>query len=485
MKKRIKLNNTKAMLVFAGCLPLMTAFSTQAQEHASFTANGWYGGLNIGQSRATIDFSGIRSSLEASGFNDIEIKENEQDFAYKIFAGYQFNEYFALESGFFDLGKFSYQATAQPTSTAQGSIKVRGLNFDLVGILPITEKFSAFARGGLNLAETRNSFSSTGMPGREDSRSRATDPNYKLGAGLQYALNENFALRAEVERYRVKNISKDRGDIDFYSVGLVYRFGGQSSPAPRPATPRAAALTEQYCSILDIQFDIAQDKVQPVDEEKLSVVGTFLTKYPGTTAVIEAHSDNVGKPAYNMALSQRRARNVVNHLVENYQIAPSRLQAVGFGASRPVADNSSTEGQRSNRRIHAIIDCAADIEGLKPVAARVTVGLLVEFDHNKADVRPRYRKELRNVADFLKANPGVTATIEGHTDNADPALAMELSQRRAQNVVDYLADNFSVERSRLNAAGFGETRRTAYNSSAAGRQENRRVNILFNYPQEK
>lgn len=88
------------------------------------------------------------------------------------------------------------------------------------------------------------------------------------------------------------------------------------------------------------------------------------------------------------------------------------------------------------------------------------------------------------MANFLKAHPSVTATIEGHTANLQttPKLAQEISQRRAQNVVNYLVDNFGIARSRLTAEGFGDTRRFAYNTSLEGQQENRRVNVIINYP---
>jgi len=59
---------------------------------------------------------------------------------------------------------------------------------------------------------------------------------------------------------------------------------------------------------------------------------------------------------------------------------------------------------------------------------------------------------------------------------------MQLSQRRAENVVNALVTQFGVDRTRLFAAGFGETRRFAYNTSVEGRQENRRVNIILDFP---
>ena len=111
----------------------------------------------------------------------------------------------------------------------------------------------------------------------------------------------------------------------------------------------------------------------------------------------------------------------------------------------------------------------------------------MEFDSNSAVVRPQYREELRKVANFMKANPAVTATVEGHTSNMQGTAAQttQLSQQRAQNVVNTLVSDFGVQRSRLSAAGFGQTRRFAYNTSAEGQQENRRVNIILDFPPGK
>jgi OOP family OmpA-OmpF porin len=263
-----------------------------------------------------------------------------------------------------------------------------------------------------------------------------------------------------------------------------------AAPPPAPVVPAPLVVivpappeTERYCSILDFQFEINQDEIQREDKERLSVIGTFLKKYPNTTAVIEGHTDNVGTSEKNEELSQRRAESVVAYLREEFQVAPSRLRAVGYGETRPLADNSTEEGKRLNRRIGAVVACATDIEGLKVRPARMTMAMMIEFDRNEDKIKAEHRDELMKVANFLKANPSVTATVEGHTGNlTTPALAQQISQRRAQNVVNYLVDNFGIARSRLTAQGFGESRRTAYNTSLEGQQENRRVNVIINYP---
>lgn len=488
----------------------LVALAVIASPYAAADDAAWYAGASLGQSKANIDNAGISRGLLGGGFTTTAINADDRDTGYKLFGGYQFNKNFALEAGYFDLGSFGFAATTVPAGTLNGNIKLKGLNLDAVGMLPLTERWSAMGRVGVNYAEASDSFTGTGAVNVLNPNPGKREANYKVGLGVQYAVTDSLSIRGEAERYRINDAAGSRGDIDLVSLGLVYRFGGKtpvSSPKaatqpaptlkaatpPRPASFVAAApvlvivpvaaKTEQYCSILDIQFEINQDDIQHEEMEKLAVVGNFMKKYPVTTAVIEGHADNVGTAERNMELSQRRAEHVVSYLVESIHINPSRLQAVGYGETRPIADNSTEEGKRMNRRIDAVIACATDVEGLAVAHARTTMALVIDFDQNKADIGPQYHDELRKVANFLKANPTVTATVEGHTGNlqATPELAMDMSQRRAQNVVNYLADNFGIARTRLAAEGFGQTRRVAYNTSLEGQQENRRVNIIFKY----
>ncbi len=500
MKNSTKKAVAKAVgtLGLLGCSVINSPFAMAAESD-------WYGGFSVGQSRAEVDDDRIRSELLGSGLTTTSIGDNERDLAYKIFGGYKFNRNFALEGGFFNLGVFGFDATTSPAGILSGSVKMRGLNLDAVASLPLGEKLSAFGRLGGLYGYSRTSFTGTGAVVVADAHNTKRAGNYKAGLGLQYDFTESLALRGEFERYRLNDGVSHRGDIDMASLGLVFMFGEKPAPVapavPPPPPPRAEvpapapvpapvliivpvpARTAEYCSILDIQFEINQDEIQLEEKEKLAVVGTFLTKYPDTTAVIEGHSDNVGSSADNLRLSQHRAESVVNYLIETFHIAPARLMAVGYGETRPLADNATEEGKRANRRIGALIACATDIEGLKVIPARVTMAMLIEFDPLKSEVKPEYRDELAKVAKFLKANPTVTATVEGHTGNlqATSQLAMEISQRRAQSVVNYLVDELGVERARLTAEGFGQTRRFAYNTSLEGQQENRRVNIIFSY----
>jgi len=459
----------------------------QDDNKYDLTSN-WYGGLNIGQTDESINDGAIANNEIGGGLTSLT--DDHRDNGYKLFAGYQLNDNFALEGGYFDLGQFGSRAVKDQVGALKTRTKTKGFNFDLVGSLPMTEKLSAFARAGVHYSEVKDRFQGSGGVIVTDRHRRNRDVNFKWGGGLQYDFTQKFGMRLEAERYAINDVMDNNGSINLYSLGALYRFGEKNAAPVRvvaePVTKRSAKLTEQYCSMLDIQFEINNDEIQREDLERLAVVGTFLKKYPDSKAVVEGHTDNVGTPAANQTLSRDRAESVMAYLVREQRIASNRISAVGYGDTRPVASNATEDGKRANRRINTVIACANDIEGLSPAAARVTMGMLIEFDINSANVKPEYHNELAKVAKFLRENKSVTATVEGHTANlqATSARAEEVSLKRAQNVVDYLVVNQGIERSRLTAEGFGKTRRYSYNTSVAGQQDNSRVNVIFTYPKK-
>lgn len=241
MKNTMKFTKTHAMLGLAAAAGICTA-PAMAQP-----VDGWYAGGNVGRSAATIDDDGIRSGLQVQGLATSAIDDRERDTGYKVFGGYQFHRNFAVEAGFFDLGSFGYTATTVPAGTLTGDVRIKGLNLDLVGILPVTDRLSVLGRVGVVSARSSGHFSSTGavtMPfANPDPRERSTGA--KLGVGMQYDFSDRLALRAEAERYRVKDSISNKGHVDLMSVGLIYRFGApvrvaQAAPAPAYVAPAPA-----------------------------------------------------------------------------------------------------------------------------------------------------------------------------------------------------------------------------------------------------
>lgn len=489
----------------AGSLGLVgiTVLSIQpvfADDVAVADDSGWYIGGNIGRSTGNIDDDSINDYLMSTGATSVSFDDDDSDTAYKLFGGYRYNKNFAVEGGYFNLGQLGYTATTIPAGILNGEVSIRGLNLDLLGIYPFTEKFSAFGRVGLNYAKTEATFSSSGLvatPANTDPSKNAA--NYKFGVGLEYDFTERLSSRTEIERYRINDALGDKGSIDMLSFGLVYRFGGKKSQVVphRKAPPEIVAVavkTEEYCSLLDIEFDIKQKEVQIESLEKLAALGTFMKKYPNTTAVIEGHSDNVGESDYNLQLSNQRAENVVDYLVNKQDINASRLSAKGYGETRPRAYNTSKEGQQSNRRINAVIECVDDIAGLEVAPTRITMVMALEFEPSKHQIKSKYLAGLKNIAVYLKANPGVTAMVEGYADRyvgigadetqMDTNTSKNISKDRAQTVVSYLVNELGIDASRLNINSYGQTSRTTYGTTLDAQQENRRVNIIFMYPKK-
>jgi outer membrane protein OmpA-like peptidoglycan-associated protein len=119
-----------------------------------------------------------------------------------------------------------------------------------------------------------------------------------------------------------------------------------------------------------------------------------------------------------------------------------------------------------------------EIQRLQDESLKIDVSSEISFDFGSASLKPAFLQTLDKVAGVLARYPKTTVTVIGHTDNVgSEAYNQELSQRRASSVVDYLGDH-GVARERLDAVGRGETQPRATNDTAAGRQLNRRVEIL-------
>ena len=186
---------------------------------------GWYAGANVGQSRAKIDDASINAALLSLGFAAAATTKNETGTGFKLYGGYQFNKNLAVEGGYFDLGKVSFDTTTVPAGTLHGDIRNQGgVNLDLVGIIPIQDNFSLFGRIGVQNSETKLSLSGTGAVVVLIPNFSKRETNYKAGLGLQFDFTKNIGLRGEWERYRISDGFTGKADVDLFSLGLVVRF---------------------------------------------------------------------------------------------------------------------------------------------------------------------------------------------------------------------------------------------------------------------
>ena len=355
----------------------LVALAVIASPFAVADDSVWYGGLNIGQSRAKIADERIRAQLLGGGLTMTSINDDKRDTGYKLYGGYKFNRNFALEGGYYNLGKFGFTATTVPPGTLTGNIKVQGLNLDAVGILPITEKFSAFGRAGLNFAQARDHFAGTGAVNVLNPNPSKRDTNYKLGLGLQYDFTESLGMRFEAERYRINDAVGNKGDIDLFSVGLVYRFGEKTpARAPRAAAPEpvAAAPAPQPAAVTpppppppsrraptkvtfsaDSLFDFDKAIVKPAGKQHLDRFAADLRGASFDVITVTGHTDRIGSHAYNMKLSTRRAEAVKTYLAESSGIPAGKIAARGTDGSDPVTKPGECKGNKATKQLIACL----------------------------------------------------------------------------------------------------------------------------------
>jgi len=104
----------------------------------------------------------------------------------------------------------------------------------------------------------------------------------------------------------------------------------------------------------DILFGVDSAALKPGAYDEISRVARVLNQYPQTNITIGGYTDSMGSETHNKQLSERRAANVRNALVGE-GVNPARMTAVGYGETRPVADNATAEGRQMNRRVTILI----------------------------------------------------------------------------------------------------------------------------------
>ena len=119
----------------------------------------------------------------------------------------------------------------------------------------------------------------------------------------------------------------------------------------------ASALKQQLDAdgrvAIQVNFAVDKAEILPESRPQIEQVLALLRDDPALSLSVEGHTDATGDADHNQRLSQARAQSVMAALVEQ-GIEAERLQAAGFGQSRPMADNDTEEGRARNRRVELV-----------------------------------------------------------------------------------------------------------------------------------
>ena len=129
------------------------------------------------------------------------------------------------------------------------------------------------------------------------------------------------------------------------------------STLTKTKTSSTVKETEENLSLLlTIDFDFAKYFIKKEYNDDIKKVADTMKENPKARAVIKGHTDSIGKRAYNMQLSKKRANSLKQYLVKKFGIKASRIATIGYGFDKPVASNDTEEGRQKNRRAEAFIE---------------------------------------------------------------------------------------------------------------------------------
>lgn len=222
--------------------------------------------------------------------------------------------------------------------------------------------------------------------GDQEREFNAADPSSErdtllnLGAGIKRSLGDSWQFRTDVRAFN--SLDNEYTDLAV-TAGIGFVFGGTSAPAAAPVvvapvevdsdgdgvfdskdqcpdTPKthkvdavgcSLKLTESVAIELNITFDTAKSIIKPEFDSEVANLATFMNQYADTVVTVEGHTDSQGSDAYNQKLSQSRADAVKAALITKYGIGADRVNAIGYGEAKPIADNMNAAGREQNRRV--------------------------------------------------------------------------------------------------------------------------------------
>uniref|UniRef100_C6E2V6 OmpA/MotB domain protein n=1 Tax=Geobacter sp. (strain M21) TaxID=443144 RepID=C6E2V6_GEOSM len=299
---------------------------------------------------------------------------------------------------------------------------------------------------------------------------RTTDATINAGGGIKYFVTDSVALRADARQLFLLE-SPDSPKYNWeYTAGLTFLFGGKTAPAPVKApTPAPKPVVEP----VPVQKPVPAPVVAPVPPPAPPAPSADMTVAPSSITKGEA------------AILAWKSSNATN-----CEIQPEVGSVKPQGTIKVVpADNTeytitcNGAGGTANSAAKVAVIAPAPVVVAPPAPAPKLCSpavINIQFDTNKADLKPQYRAELKALADFLNEFPNATGVIEGHTDNVGPkALNMKLSQLRADKIRNSLIKEFGIAPERIKAIGYGPAKPVASNKDKAGKAKNRRIESNF------
>lgn len=179
----------------------------------------------------------------------------------------------------------------------------------------------------------------------------------KVQKGLELEVS---TLKREIEvlEQMLDNVSKERQLLSKHLEAQTQRRE-QFYKVENMFSREEARVLRQYEDVIirlvGLNFPVGRSTIEPKNFGVLAKLGRAIEAFPGSRLIVEGHTDSYGSDSANLALSQKRAEAVRQYLIANLRVDQAKIEAVGYGETRPVANNETEEGRARNRRIDVVI----------------------------------------------------------------------------------------------------------------------------------
>jgi outer membrane protein OmpA-like peptidoglycan-associated protein len=213
---------------------------------------------------------------------------------------------------------------------------------------------------------------------------RQRDEADRKNADAQKAAREAAGAQADAERDRNDAERKQHAaeDDSDRNRAAAASSDAQLQQAVSDREELRARLLQQFNLILetrdtarglvvnmsDVLFDSGKYTLRPLAREKLAKISGIVLGYPSLKLAVEGNTDSVGTEDFNQKLSEERAAGVRTYLTQQ-GVPESSTTATGFGKTRPIASNDTSEGRQQNRRVELVV--SGEVIGTKIVSITV------------------------------------------------------------------------------------------------------------------
>ena len=311
-------------------------------------------------------------------------------------------------------------------------------------------------KGPLQLSEAENAVEIARLAGAEK---YASDTFQKATTDLKNA--EDFLKRhkkeSETDAREAAQMAEDARIITFRKIQEEELAAERAAAAAREA--QAQAQAQQAAAEAKAQ----QEAREQAEQERLKA----------EQAKLEAQQAAEEAARQRAAADAAKAQALAQQQAAQMEAEKARAAAQQSEAQRLQAESEKTElRERLRQQLNMILETRETARGLI-----VNINDVL-FDFNKSTLKPGAREKLAKVSGILLAYPGLKVKLEGYTDAiGSDEYNLKLSQARADAVRDYLQAQ-GVGAANLTAEGFGKTNPVASNDTPAGRQQNRRVEMV-------